>query len=92
MEQEFLDFLNDMEIGAQESRAELAQYASERAAQLSLAVNEPGYAQALIAARDSIALKAGVEVVENADEADEGLLALIAGALAFAARVLASAA
>lgn len=92
MEQQFLDFLNDMKLGAEEKRAELATYASERAAQLSLAVGEPGYDEALKAARDSLALKAGVAAVEQADEADFHVIGLIGGALAFAARVLASAA
>jgi hypothetical protein len=89
MEQEFLDILNDLKIGAEEDRAELAEYASERALSLSVAVGQPGYDEALTAARDSVALKAGVMVVEDADSVDMHLLGLIAGALAFAARMLA---
>lgn len=92
MEQEFLAFLNDLKLGAEEKRAELAAYAAERAQALSMSVGQPGYDEALVAARDSIALKAGIAVVEEADDVDLGLLGVIAGALAFAARMLASAA
>lgn len=92
MEQQFMDLLNDLQIGASEARAELASYAAERAEALSLAVGEPGYDEALKAARDSLALKAGVVAVEQADDVDQHVLGLIGGALAFAARVLAAAA
>lgn len=90
MEQQFLDFLNDMRLGAEGVREELAMYAAERAYQLSFAVGEPGYDEALEAARNSIALMAGIAAVEQADKADMHVLGLIGGALAFAARVLAN--
>lgn len=90
MEQQFLDVLNDLKIGSEEARAEIAAYAAERADSLALAVGEPGYDEALIAARDSVALKAGIVAVDEADEVDANILGLIAGLLAFAARSIAS--
>ena len=92
MEQQFRDLLDDLKLGAEEARSELALYASERAAALSLSVGEPGYQEAVTAARDSVALKAGIVAVGQADQADQHTLGLIAGALTFAARVLAAAA
>lgn len=57
-----------------ESSKELRAYAAEQMAQLSLGIGQPGYADALIAARDNLALKAAVSLADNADAADQRLV------------------
>jgi hypothetical protein len=57
-------------------------YAAEIMADLAAAVGEPGYNEALLAARDAIALRAGVSAVDSADAADREVLGLIYGFLA----------
>ena len=74
----------------QEDVLAIREYASERMLHLSTCVDQPGYDQALIAERDSVALFAGISAVHVADAADRELLGIVAGALAIGARTLAS--
>jgi hypothetical protein len=69
---------------------ELSKYAAERADKLAtiLSNNEPGFDQAVIAARDSVALKAGLAAGATAGAIDREWLGLIAGGLRFAAAAL----
>lgn len=74
----------ELKTGSREIVALMAQ----RAAELSGLVGVPGYDQAAVAARDEIALAAGIELVEQADKAAarvqsivQGGLMLLAGAL-----------
>lgn len=64
----------------------VAGYAAERADKLSLALGEPGFEQALTAARDSLALKAATAAVSHADQLDARILAVTRSSLALAAR------
>lgn len=92
VKQMLLDWVNRLEVGAAETRAELANHASELAAQLAVAVEEPGYDRAVAHARSQMALHLGLETVEAADAADRMKLEAFVGALTFAAEVLAAAA
>jgi hypothetical protein len=56
---------------------------------LSAAVDEPGFEENLIAARDSIALGAGIAATEEADAVDAELVGILTGGLSLAARALA---
>lgn len=70
---------------------ELSTYASAHADRLAtiLSNNEPGFDQAVIAARDAVALKAGLLAGATAGAIDREWLGLIAGGLRFAAAALA---
>lgn len=70
----------------------LAVYASERADHLSsiLTNNEPGFDKAVVAARDNVALKAGLAVGQAAGAVDREWIGLIAGGLRLAAAALAA--
>ena len=65
------------------------QYISTTMLELSSAVEEPGFEEVLIAARDSIALNAGIAATEEADAVDMELIGILTGGLAIAARALA---
>lgn len=62
---------------------------AEQMAKLSLVVGEPGYDRAVKAARDNVALAAGLAAVEDADAADGRIIGIIQGALFFGAKTLA---
>lgn len=62
---------------------------AEQMAKLSLVVGEPGYDRAVKAARDNVALAAGLSAVEDADAADGRIIGIIQGALFFGAKTLA---
>ena len=64
-------------------------YISTTMIELSEAANEPGFDENLIAARDSIALNAGIAATEEADALDMELLGILTGGLSIAARALA---
>jgi hypothetical protein len=66
---------------------EVAEYARQRARHLAgiLEREEPGFAQALVAERDNVALKAGIVVADASDNLARGA---IAGILAVLAHVL----
>lgn len=91
-EAEFKTLLRDTvsELGTtlKGSLDEIAIYASARTAHLSTIVAEPGFAQAVTAERDAIALKAGISAVAVGAEADQRLLGVIAGAIRIGALAL----
>ena len=63
-------------------------FMAERAAHLSAIVNEPGFSQAVVAERNRVALRAGLEVSDDAAPLNGRLMELIAGALRVAAVLL----
>lgn len=71
-----------------ENMSEVGSYAGERMKHLATIVDEPGFALALVAERDSVAVKAGISTVDGADAADVELRGIILGALAIGARAL----
>ena len=60
---------------------ELAIYTSEQIAALSAAVGQPGYNEAVITARNNIALKAGIQATREADAADQRILGIVQAVL-----------
>jgi len=78
---------------AEEKREELATYAAERSSRAAaiLENGEPGFDEFLIAARDNMALKAGLVIGEGADAAGIEWRGLLLGALRMGALVLAQA-
>lgn len=89
---EFMDMLkrNAVEAG-EELVADLQSvqvYASQRMAHLATCVGQPGFAEAVRAERDSIALKACVKAADRADNIDGRVLGFIEGALTIASRAL----
>ena len=60
----------------------LAVYTSEQITLLTKAVGQPGFDEALIAARNSIALHAGISATRQADAADQRILGIIQAVLA----------
>lgn len=85
------DFVQETGRGLQAGTAELAAYAAGRSAHLSTLVGDPGFAVALRAERDAVALKAGITAVRQGDAADQRIVGLIHGGLSFAAKALATA-
>lgn len=67
------------------------QYVAQTMLELAAAVNEPGFDEAVIAARDSVALHAGIAAADEGDVTDAELRGLLSGGLAIAARALAAA-
>lgn len=63
------------------SAGAIAQLTTLRAAELVVLVGLPGYDQAVIAARDEIALAAGLAAVDSADRAASSVLSIIQGGL-----------
>lgn len=59
----------------------IAHLTATRAAELSVLVGLAGYDQAVVAARDEVALAAGLAAVDNADAATARVLSLIQGGL-----------
>lgn len=80
------EFVEELDVAADEA----ALYASQRSQHLSTLVGQPGFAEAAKAERDNIAIKAGILVVERADDADQRILAALGATLEFAAKVLAA--
>lgn len=73
----------------QKASQELRLYAAKEVAALAVCVGQPGYAEAVQAAADNVALKAAVELIQQADIADQRIVGTIAGALDMGARLLA---
>lgn len=92
--QDFEDLLKDAahETGADlgDSVHAVSLYASERAAHLATIVNQPGFDRALRAERDSVALKAGLSVAQDAAGVDQRIVGIIQGALGMLAKALAA--
>lgn len=78
--------IDDLGSGLAESKEELAAYGAERAEVLAkiLEADEPGFEQALIAARNSLAMKAGI-AAGNMTHNSGFWKGMFAGALRFAA-------
>lgn len=76
--------LKETGLQLQKSAHEVAVYATMRSADLAKALGQKGFDEAVVAARDAVALYAGIRAVENADAADNRVLGLIHGALAMA--------
>lgn len=76
-------------LGRGISLAGVRQYAAERMAHLATIVGEPGYDEALIAERDSVALQAGLKACREGDAVDAELVGMIGGVLGVGARALA---
>lgn len=66
------------------------EYVSERMRVLSLAVHEPGFREAVIASRDSVALHLAGISIARADALDNRLIGFAEGGLAIAARAVAA--
>ena len=90
---QFMDLLQGVasETGhdLSESADRIRTTVAEQMAKLSLVVGEPGYDRAVKAARDNVALAAGLAAVEDADAADGRIIGVIQGALFFGAKTLA---
>lgn len=91
------EILDDLERAIKATGADLAypaddvaEYTRATAAKLASAVGQPGFAEALVAARDSVLLFSASEIVEAADAADARFKGLIEGALLVAARFAAA--
>ena len=89
---EFLDMITDAveETGADltESKEEIAAYAAERAQHLSTIAHEPGFGQAVVAERNNVAMRAGIEISDDAAAVDSRWIGMIGGALRIAAIAL----
>ena len=69
--------------------AGVQRYAAERMAHLAtIPADDPHYLEAVRAERDSVALRAAINVTRSADGADAYILGVIGGALALGARAL----
>ena len=82
--------LEDAGAELQASAQAVAHLTAVRAGELSVLVGQPGYDQAVIAARDEIALAAGLPVVENPDQATSRVISIVQGGLMMLAGRLAS--
>jgi hypothetical protein len=68
-------------ISMKASAKAVAQLTAIRASELSVLVGLPGYEQATVAARDEIALAAGLSIVGEADALTGRVLSIIQGGL-----------
>lgn len=75
------------ETGAtlRQGAAEIAAVTAMRGAELASLVGQPGYDQAVIAARDEISLIAGISIVNKADKTANRVRSVIQGSLMFVA-------
>lgn len=73
--------LSETGISLKISADELVRYVAEQGATLALAVGEPGFDKALIAARNAIALKAGLNATLEAEAADARIVGVLQGVL-----------
>lgn len=70
---------------------EVRDYVAARMQHLAKAVTEPGFRAALIAERDSIAMKAAGRAIDRADAFDARIAGIIEGTLIVGSRALAAA-
>lgn len=75
------DALSETGVSLKISKDELVRYVAEQGVLLALAVEEPGFDKALRAARNAIALKAGLSATLEAEAADARMLGVISGVL-----------
>jgi len=87
------DFDDLLRAALRETRAdisvdadELVRYTAERGAHLSTLAGQPGFQRALVAERNAIALKAGLDATLQAEAADARLVGVIQGILLGVAR------
>lgn len=80
---------NEMGVKLKASVVDVAIYADERAAYLVTIFGQTGYQKALIAERDSIALKAGISAVGDADAFDSRIIGIIQSVLSVGVSALA---
>lgn len=76
-----LDALKETGVSLRISTNELLEYTAEIGAKLALAAGEPGFEKALIAARNAVALKAGLNATLEAEAADARVVGVISGVL-----------
>lgn len=72
----------------EEGIEEIRQYATKSMVHLSTIAGQPGYELALEAERDIIAIKIGMRILNDANDADKRFLGLIEGALRMASLVI----
>lgn len=94
MKEDFIKLLQDAatETGAtlQANLEDLATFAEQRTEHLKTMTADPHFPMAVRAERDAVALRAGINASRQGSAADQRLLGLIQGALAFAAKVAAA--
>jgi hypothetical protein len=83
------DAIKETGVTMTQSAKEVAQYMHDRALHLSSIVDQPGFDQALRAERNSVAMRAGLKLADNAEAADQRIIGIIQGALGIAAGALA---
>lgn len=92
--QEFVDLLKTNAVEAGKNLADdlnaVREYAAARMAHLSTIAAEPGFRQALIAERDSLALMAAGRAIDEGDAFDARLIGIVEGALAIGSKALAA--
>ena len=64
----------------------LANYTVQQAALLATSVGQPGFDEAVVAARNAVALYAGIAAVREADALDQRILGIVQTALVIGAR------
>lgn len=88
---EFKELLEDVlhETGRDlgDKKDEVVLYAAQRSAHLAMILGQPGFALALRAERDNVALKAGLNAVISADRVDNRIVGVIQAGLLMGARV-----
>lgn len=80
------EFANQFRVDA----AAIAQDAAERTTHLSTLVGQPGFERAVVAERDNIALRAGIQAAQTGDAVDQRVLGLLQGGLQVGANALAA--
>ncbi len=75
------DALKETGVNLKISADELVRYTAEQAYRLSQAAGEPGFDKALLAARNAVALKAGLNATLQAEAADARIVGVISGVL-----------
>lgn len=83
------DSLRELQADLQLDLADLATYTAQRTAHLSTIAGLPGFDEAVIAERDAIALRAGINAVNAADKVDSRLIGLLHGVLFLGAKMAA---
>lgn len=81
----------DLSDEARDRAGSVAAYAQERAAHLATLVGQPGFEEALKAERDNVALRAGLDLSEQAKSTDAKTIGVIHGLLGILSKVLAGA-
>lgn len=88
LKDDFEKLFSSVVEGTSISAAKVAAYAADQAASLAGLVDDPGYHEAVIAARDNVALQAGITASQQADATDSRILGVLEGALFMGAKVL----